>query len=354
MNDSNPYNKQNILDAELEELLAKQKAKIKVVGSGGGGNNTINRITEIGIVGAETIAMNTDAQDLLYTSADKKIILGKDITRGLGAGSIPKIGNDAARESEHEIKESLAGSDMVFITCGMGGGTGTGSVPVVAEIARKLGALTVGVVTMPFDMEGRRRVENANEGLSQLEKNVDTLIVIPNDKLLELAPDLPLHTAFKIADEILTNAVKGIAELVTKAGLVNLDFADIKAVMGNGGVALIGLGESDSDNRSIESVEKAIQNPLLDVDVSGANGALVNVMGGPDMTLEEARRVVETVSQKLDEEARMIWGAQITDDLDGTIRVMLIVTGVKSTQIRGKSTADTDEIGNELGIEFID
>ncbi|MBU1975281.1 MAG: cell division protein FtsZ [Nanoarchaeota archaeon] len=357
INPSEEYGRQNVMDAELEELLAKQKAKIKVVGAGGGGNNTINRITEIGIVGAETIAVNTDAQDLLYTSADKKILIGKDITKGLGAGSIPKVGSDAARESEHELKEAMTGADMVFITCGLGGGTGTGSVPVIAEIAKKLGALTVGVVTIPFEMEGKRRVENAMLGLENLEKNVDTLIVIPNDKLLELAPDLPLHTAFKIADEILTNAVKGIAELVTKAGLVNLDFADIKAVMGNGGVALIGLGESDTDNRSIEAVEKAIQNPLLDVDISGANGALVNVMGGNDMTLEEARRVVETVSAKLDDDARMIWGAQISDDLEGTIRVMLIVTGVKSTQIRGKSLSSNDarrdEIGSELGIEFI-
>jgi len=347
--------KTNILDAELEELLAKQKAKIKVVGAGGGGNNTINRITEVGIAGAETIAVNTDAQDLLYTTADKKILLGKDLTKGLGAGSIPKIGEEAARESEHEIKEALMGADMVFITCGLGGGTGTGSVPIIAEIAKKVGALTVGVVTLPFSMEGARRLENAKMGLENLEKNVDTLIVIPNDKLLELAPDLPLQTAFKIADEILTNAVKGIAELVTKAGLVNLDFADIKAVMGNGGVALIGLGESDSENRALEAVEKAIQNPLLDVDISGANGALINVVGGPDMTLEEARKVIETVSNKLDEEARMIWGAQISDDLQGTMRVMIIVTGVKSSQIRGMSLkGDKKETGSDLGIEFLD
>jgi cell division protein FtsZ len=215
--------------------LAKQRASIKVVGAGGGGNNTINRMTEVGIVGAETIAINTDAQDLLYTTADKKILLGKEITRGLGAGSIPKIGEDAAHESEHEIKQALTGADMVFITCGLGGGTGTGSAPVVAEIAKKMGALTVAVVTMPFAMEGHRRYENAVIGLEKLEKSVDTLIVIPNDKLLQLVPDLPLHTAFKVADEILTNSVKGIAELVTKAGLVNLDFADIRAVMGNGG-----------------------------------------------------------------------------------------------------------------------
>lgn len=345
------------IDDELEMLLSEQKAKIKVVGCGGGGNNTINRMTEVGITGAEMIAVNTDAQDLLYTSADKKILIGKDLTKGLGAGSIPKVGEDAAKEQEHEIKNSLQGADMIFITCGLGGGTGTGSAPVIGDISKKMGSLVVGIVTMPFEMEGNRRYENAVQGLENLEKQVDTLIVIPNDKLLELAPDLPLHTAFKVADEILTNAVKGIAELVTKAGLVNLDFADIRAVMGNGGVALIGVGESDSENRAVESVEKAINNPLLDVDISGANGALINVAGGADMTLEEARRVVETVSVRLDEDARIIWGAQISEDLAGMIRVMLIVTGVRSSQIIGKSMVSETrgrEIEDELGIEFVE
>ncbi len=351
--------KRTAVDDELEQLLSQQRAKIKVVGCGGGGNNTINRMTEVGITGAEMVAINTDAQDLLYTSADKKILIGKDLTKGLGAGSIPKVGEDSAREQEHEIKNALQNSDMVFITCGLGGGTGTGSAPIVAEIGKKLGSLVVAVVTMPFEMEGNRRYENALHGLERLEKQVDTLIVIPNDKLLELAPDLPLHTAFKVADEILTNAVKGIAELVTKAGLVNLDFADIRAVMGNGGVALIGVGESDTDNRAVEAVEKAINNPLLDVDIGGANGALINVSGGSDMTLEEARRVVETVSVRLDDDARVIWGAQISDDLAGTIRVLLIVTGVRSSQIIGRSMiADGKgkgkEIEEELGIEFVD
>ncbi len=348
---------QNPLDAELEALLAKQKAKIKVVGCGGGGNNTINRISEVGISGIETIAINTDAQDLLYTNADTKILIGRTTTHGLGAGSVPQVGEEAARESEHEIKEKIQGSDMVFITCGLGGGTGSGSAPVVAEVAKKLGALTVAIVTMPFEMEGQRRYENATFGLEKLENTVDTLIVIPNDKLLDLAPDLPLHTAFKVADEILTNSVKGIAELVTKTGLVNLDFADIRTVMGKGGVVVIGVGESDSDNRAIEAVEKAINNPLLDVSIDGAVGALINVAGGPDMTLEEARKVVETVSSRLDPEARIIWGAQISEDLRNTIRTMLIVTGVNSPQIFGPrkkiSQKIKKEIEQELGIEFI-
>jgi len=328
------------------------------VGTGGAGNNTVNRIAEVGVAGSEIVAVNTDAQDLLYTTADKKILIGRDMTNGLGAGSIPKIGEESARESEHEIKDALAGSDMVFVTCGLGGGTGTGSAPVIAEMAKKVGALTVAIVTIPFTMEGQRRYENAIIGLEKLEGIVDTLIVIPNDKLLELAPDLPMQTAFKVADEILTNAVKGIAELVTKAGLVNLDFADIRAVMGKGGVALIGVGESDTENRATEAVEKAIENPLLDVDISGANGALINVIGGSDMTLDEARKVVETVSNRLDEDARVIWGAQISEDMSNTIRAMLIITGVKSSQIFGKTrtkaSSTKEEIQEDLGIEFVD
>ena len=348
----------NNVDAELEQMLTQQKASIKVIGAGGGGNNTINRITEVGVTGAETVGINTDAQDLLFTNCDKKILIGKDVTKGLGAGSNPKLGEEAAKESEQQIKQAIQGSDMVFITCGLGGGTGTGSAPVVAEIAKKLGCLTVAIVTIPFAMEGQTRFENATAGLERLEAVVDTLIVIPNDKLLELAPDLPLHTAFKVADEILTNAVKGIAEMVTKAGLVNLDFADIRAVMTNGGVAMIGVGESDSDNRATEAVEKAINNPLLDVDVAGASGALINVAGGKDMTLDEARKVVETVSEKLSDDAKIIWGAQIYDDLDKTIRTILIITGVKSSQIFGPGNTITgkhkNEIENELGIEFVD
>ncbi|MFH0752764.1 MAG: cell division protein FtsZ [archaeon] len=348
----------NPLDEELELLVARQKSKIKVVGSGGGGNNSINRMTEVGIAGTETVAVNTDAQDLLYTNADHKILIGRELTQGLGAGSVPKVGEEAAREQEHEIKQALAGSDMVFITCGLGGGTGTGSAPVIADIAKKNGALTIAIVTMPFTMEGERRYENAINGLEKLEQIVDTLIVIPNDKLLELAPDLPLQTAFKVADEILTNSVKGIAELVTKTGLVNLDFADIRTVMGNGGVSMIGIGESDSENRATDAVEKAMNNPLLDVDITGAKGALINVSGGADMTLDEARQVVEAISVKLSDEARIIWGAQITEDMANTIRALIIVTGVNSPQIFGTEKRAKDEnksdMENELGIEFVE
>ncbi|MBI4153143.1 cell division protein FtsZ [Candidatus Woesearchaeota archaeon] len=349
--------RQTEIDAELEALLAQQKTRIKVVGCGGGGNNTINRIAEVSIKGAETIAINTDAQDLLYTTADKKILIGRETTRGLGAGSNPRLGEEAAREQELDIKKAIESADMVFVTCGLGGGTGTGSAPVVAQLGKKMGALVVGVVTLPFSMEGNKRWENAQIGLEKLEQVVDTLIVIPNEKLIELCPDLPLHTAFKVADEILTNSVKGIAELVTRAGLVNLDFADIKAIMADGGVALIGVGESDTEGRALEAVQKAIENPLLNVDISGATGALINVAGGEDMTLDEARTVVDSVAQRLDEDARIIWGAQIYKDLQKTIRVMLVITGVKSEQIMGRAERMTDkrkrEIENELGIEFV-
>ncbi len=265
------------IDAELQAIINSQKTRIKVIGCGGGGNNTINRISEVGIQGIQTIAINTDAQDLLYTTSDKKLLIGRELTHGLGAGANPKIGEESAKESEHDIKKLLEGADMVFITCGLGGGTGTGSAPYIAQLARKMGLLSVGIVTMPFAMEGSHRFENAMIGLEKLEQSINTLIVIPNEKLLEIAPNLPLQTAFKVADEILTNAVKGIAELVTKAGLVNLDFADVKTIMSEGGVALIGVGESDSENRADESVQKALENPLIDVDISNATGALVNI-----------------------------------------------------------------------------
>lgn len=346
------------IDKELEEILNRQKASIKVFGVGGGGNNTLTRMKEIGIKGAECIALNTDAQDLLYTYADSKILIGKELTHGLGAGSNPQVGEEAAKESEHEIKQKLQGADMVFITCGLGGGTGTGAAPVVAEVAKRLGALTIAVVTIPFTIEGQKRYENAIQGLERMEESVDTLIVIPNDKLLELAPDLPLHTAFKIADEILTNAVKGITELVTKAGLVNLDFADVRAVMTNGGVAMIGVGESDSNERATEAVEKAIENPLLDVDITDATGALINITGGLGMTLEEAKRVIETVLRKISPNAKMIWGAQLSEDMDKTLRVLLIVTGVKSPQILGKKettkSRERKGLSQDFEIDFVE
>ena len=344
-------------DDELRKILESRKAEIRVVGIGGAGGNTISRLMQIGIIGAETIAINTDAQDLLYTDADKKVLIGKDITGGLGAGADPKIGTESAKESKEEIKKVLEGADMVFINCGLGGGTGTGASPIVADIAKKNGALTVGIVTLPFTMEGKARMTNAQDGLENLESVVDTLIVIPNDKLLEIVPDVSITTAFKVADEILVNAVKGIAELITKPGLVNLDFADIRAVMGSGGLALIGMGESDTENRAIESVEKALNNPLLDVNIEGSSGALINVSGGADITIKECQEIVENVSTKISSDAKIIWGAQIIKELGDTIRAMLIITGVKSSQIYGPEKTFTlekqKEIEKVLGIDFV-
>lgn len=345
------------VDRELQEILEKTKARIVVIGTGGAGNNTISRLMEVGIEGAETVAVNTDAQDLLYTSAHRKILIGKELTGGLGAGSVPQIGEEAAKESEEDLKAVIEGSDIVFITCGLGGGTGTGSAPVIASIAQKLGALTVAIVTFPFAMEGLRRRSNAEMGLEKLRKETDTVIVIPNDKLLEIAPNLPLPAAFKVADEILVRAVKGITELITKPGLINLDFADVRAVMEDGGVAMIGMGESDTENRAIEAIEKAINSPLLSVDITGAKGALINVVGGEDLTLSEAEQVVEVVSQRLDPKANIIWGAQIQDDLKGMLRVMLVVTGVKSKQILGSSPEvqeEEEDLKSKLGIDFLD
>jgi cell division protein FtsZ len=346
------------IDKELEEIIQRQATRIKVVGCGGGGGNSISRMREVGIKGCEILAINTDAQDLLYTNADSKILIGRELTHGLGAGSNPKVGEQAAKESEQEIKKKLGEIDLVFVTCGLGGGTGTGSAPVVCDIAKKMGALTIGVVTLPFTVEGQKRIENSQYGLERMAAVTDTLIVIPNDKLLEIAPDLPIHTAFKVADEILTNAVKGITELITKAGLVNLDFADIRAVMANGGVSLIGIGESDTNkNRANDAVEKAINNPLLDVDISSATGALVNIIGGQDMSLDEYRQVMEVIGSKVAPDAKIISGAQISADMDKTIKVMLIVTGVKSNQIVGISTefskGEEQALSEELGIDFV-
>lgn len=346
------------IDHELEALLKKQSARIKVVGCGGGGGNSVSRMKEIGVKGCEVIAVNTDAQDLLYCNADQKILIGRELTSGLGAGSNPKIGEEAAHESEQEIKKKISNSDMVFITCGLGGGTGTGAAPVIADLSKKQGALTIGIVTLPFTVEGQKRIENAQYGLERMQAITDTLIVVPNDKLLELAPELPLHTAFKVADEILTNSVKGIAELITTSGLVNLDFADIKTVMSNGGVSLIGIGESSStQGRALEAVHKAIHNPLLDVNIREAKGALVNIIGGPDMSLEEYKLVMEELGKKISPDAKIISGAQISADMEKSIKVMLIVTGVKSSQILGSDLdsnfSKDNQLESELGIKFV-
>ena len=347
----------NSVDEELASLLKKQGARVKVIGCGGGGGNSVSRMKEIGIKGCEILALNTDAQDLLYTNVDSKILIGRELTHGLGAGSNPKIGEQAAKESEQELRKKLADTDLAFITCGLGGGTGSGAAPVAAEIAKKQGALTIGIVTLPFTVEGQKRIENSQYGLERMADICDTLIVIPNDKLLEISPELPIHTAFKIADEILTNAVKGITELITKSGLVNLDFADVKAVMSNGGVSLIGIGEADGPDRAERAVMNAINNPLLDVDITNATGALVNIIGGNDMSLDEYKQIMEVIGNKIAPDAKMISGAQLSADMDNSIKVLLIVTGVQSPQILGKGSyfgrSNADSLEDELGIDFL-
>jgi len=331
-------------DEELRRILSTLKTNIKIVGCGGGGCNTVNRIVEEGIIGADLYAMNSDAQHLLTIHAPHKILLGKRTTRGLGAGAVPNIGRESAREAEEEIRAALMGADMVFVTCGLGGGTGTGSAPVVAEIAKQLGALTIAVVTKPFAGEGEARMENAEWGLSTLEDSSDTVIVIPNDKLLQLVPRLPLNAAFKVADEILMKAIKGITEMVTKVGLVNLDFADLKTIMKGGGVAVIGIGESDDGNeKALRAVEEAINSPLLEYDISSANGALICVTGGEDMTVTEAEMVAEFINTRINKNSSIIWGAYIDPELRGAIRVMLVLVGVTSEQISGRSVGKFGE-----------
>jgi len=341
----------NVADEELKKLLEAKKANIKIIGCGGAGNNTISRLMQVGVVGAEAVAVNTDAQDLLYTDADVKVLIGKALTGGLGAGADPKIGEEAAKESKNDVKKVVDGADMVFVTCGLGGGTGTGSAPIVADLAKKSGALTVGVVTLPFTMEGKQRTQNAQRGLERLQECVDTLIVIPNDRLLDIVPDVSITTAFKIADEILVNAVKGITELITRPGLVNLDFADVRAVMRDGGVAMIGLGDSDGENRAIEAVERALNNPLLNVEIDGAKGALINVSGGTDVTTKECRDIVEAVASRLSPDAKIIWGAQILKELGETVRAMVVVTGVNSPHIA--SLPSKKDVESSLGIDFL-
>ncbi|UIP00215.1 cell division protein FtsZ [Halobaculum sp. CBA1158] len=342
-------------DEELQDVLKDLQTNITVVGCGGAGGNTVNRMFEEGIHGADLVAANTDVQHLVNIEADTKILMGQEKTQGRGAGSLPQVGEEAAIESQNEIRESLEGSDMVFVTAGLGGGTGTGSAPVVAKAAREIGALTIAIVTTPFTAEGEVRRTNAEAGLERLRDVADTVIVVPNDRLLDAVGKLPVRQAFKISDEVLMRSVKGITELITKPGLVNLDFADVRTVMEKGGVAMIGLGESDSDTKAQESVQSALRSPLLDVDISGANSALVNVTGGSDMSIEEAEGVVEEIYDRIDPDARIIWGTSIDEELEGQMRTMIVVTGVDSPQIYGRNEAAQVAAGDNLeDIDYVE
>jgi len=332
-------------EINVDKELKVGEARIAVIGTGGAGNNTVDRLMHLGVVGAECIAINTDKQHLDRVKAHRKLLIGKRITGGRGAGGFPHIGEAAAEESKEEIAEVLRGIDLVFIAAGMGGGTGTGSAPVIAEIAKKMGAIVVGVVTMPFKME-RGRIQKAVDGLKKLRYFADTVVVIDNNRLLKLVPNLPLDEAFSVADEILANMVKGITETISLPSLINLDYADVQSVLKNGGVAMVGIGEGEGENRVERAVKSALDSPLLDVDITGASGALIHVTGGPDMTLTEATRAGELITEKMVEDALVIWGARIDPSLIGTIRIILILTGVSSPQLLGP--AEFDRTGLEV------
>lgn len=330
------------------------QANIKVIGLGGAGNNVVTWLYKKGIKGAEIVAANTDQQHLNISQADHKFILGKTLTKGLGAGGYPQVGAEAAQESMTDLKMALKGADMVFVCAGLGGGTGTGSAPVVAQLAKDLGAIVIGAVTMPFNIE-RARIEKAEFALELLRKSSDTVVVIDNNRLVQIAGNLPIQQAFAVANELISSMIKGIVETIALPSLVNLDFADVRAIMKNGGVAAIGVGCSDTNSRVDEAVKGALSNPLLDINYEGATGALIHVWGGPDLTLEEINHVGELVTDSMDEDANVIWGARISEDMKGKLSVMTIITGVKSHSLFGKvtSTSAKSKEFDELGIEVI-
>lgn len=348
--------KKNAEEMGVEELDLSQ-ANIKVVGTGGAGNNIVNWLYKKGIKGAEIIACNTDQQHLKITEADRKFLMGKDLTRGLGCGGFPQKGTEAAQESISEIKDSLKGADLVFVCSGMGGGTGTGSAPVIAQVAKDTGAIVIGTVTMPFKIE-RARVDKAEFGLQQLRKVADTAIVLDNNRLVQIAGNLPIQQAFAVANELISTMIKGIVETIAVPSLVNLDFADVKTIMTNGDVAVIGVGASDTNNKVEEAVRGALSNPLLDVNYEGATGGIIHISGGPDLTLDEINKVGELVTESMDEDANVIWGARVTEEMKGKLTVMTIITGVNSPWVLGRETerektANRERMSEELGIEIV-
>jgi cell division protein FtsZ len=320
-------------------------ANLKVVGVGGGGTNAVNRMIDTGIKGVDFICINTDAQALNLSRAPIKLQIGENITRGLGAGANPEVGEKAADESKDDIMEYLKGADMIFITAGMGGGTGTGGAPVIAQIAREVGALTVGVVTKPFSFEGRRRMNVALQGIERLKDSVDTLIVIPNDRLLQVVPrDASILDAFKVADDVLRHGVQGISDLVCVPGLINLDFADVRTVMMDTGSALMGIGVAQGENRAKEAAMQAIASPLLETSIDGAKGVLMNVTGGPDLGLFEVTEAADIISQAADPDANIIFGAVINDNFENTVQITVIATGFDSTMPRRVFRTEDDTI----------
>ncbi|MEI2721156.1 MAG: cell division protein FtsZ [Gemmatimonadales bacterium] len=313
---------------ELEEQSA-QNARMKVVGVGGGGGNAVNRMIAEALSGVQFISVNTDAQALAASRSDIKVQIGKKLTRGLGAGARPEIGRQAIEENRDEVLEHLQGADLVFVTCGMGGGTGTGAAPIIAQIAKDIGALTVGIVTKPFLFEGRKRMKQAEMGITELRRNVDTMIVVPNERLLAVVgKGIPFQDALKKADEVLLNATRGIASLITSTGIINVDFADVRTVMQNGGAALMGTGVATGENRALEAAQQAISSPLLDnVSINGASGVLINIIGGDDLTLGEATQISGIIHDAVGDDAQIIFGAGNDSRCNGEIRVTVIATG---------------------------
>lgn len=342
------------MNQENEDFSAHE-AKIMVFGCGGGGSNTINKLTEMDIKGAQTVAINTDAKHLAVTKAHKRILIGRELTRGLGAGGFPEVGRRAAEESREDIRDTLKGCDLLFVTCGLGGGTGTGSAPVVSKIAKENGSIVIAPVTIPFKMEGAR-IRKAEDGLMRLRDTCDTAIVIENQKLVELAGNKPLREAFAVADDLIATMIKGITELISVPSLVNLDFADVRTIMHSGGVATIGVGQSDTKDRAKEAIEQALSHPLLDVKYEGASGALIQIIGGDDLKLDEINLIGETVSQKMSPEAMVMWGARVLPEMKGKLQVITIITGVSSPYIVGSKSEEekvvSRHLSKELGIEM--
>ena len=345
-------------DEEILRFIESAKPKIYVVGTGGSGSNTITRLASIGVQGATLIAMNTDAPHLVKTKSERKLLLGKKLTKGLGAGSDIRVGEEAAIESKDEIKHMIGDAHLVFVTCGLGGGTGTGSVSTIAASARDAGALCVAIVTLPFSSEGKSRMKNALEGLAKLKKVTDTVIIIHNDKLLSVAPDLPLNMAFRVSDEVLAGATKGIVEMVTKPGMVNIDFADLRSVLKDSGYAVIGSGEgmatSNGTSRAVVALENAVKSPMLDADLGTAKKALVNIIGGESLTLREAESVFQEVAGRISGDALLKWGARIDTDMQkDALRVMLVVSGVEFPEYTDRGLAKKIQQVQEVDLDEV-
>lgn len=336
-------------DAEIANVARQLRVRINILGCGGAGSNTIARIYREGVTGADLVALNTDASHLYFTKSPNKLLIGEASTLGRGTGAKPALGERAALEDITRIKRLTQRTDICFVTCGLGGGTGTGSAPVIAKAAKESGALVISVVTLPFKAEGPTRMNNAIMGLEKISMYSDTVIAIPNDKLLESVPDKPLEEAFEYADSVLSEAIRGITEMITKTGLINLDYADIKTIMKDGGVAMIGMGESSGgQDRVLLSLDDAISSPLIEADISQARSCLIRVIGGPNMTVSEAEKAMREIQKRIDKDARIIWGASIDQDYGDGIKVLILLTGVRSPyMISGRD--DAQRLGRMMG-----